>query len=99
MTRQENFGDYFWYGVYFQKPGVAEAELDADVRKSLRTIYSSISDDARECLWFVKKPVSAKFVERLIDPRALPTWLTAEDLDYYVARYQKGGFRGLVSEY
>ena len=36
LTRQENFGDNFVYTVYFQQPGVAEAELDADVRKSLR---------------------------------------------------------------
>jgi pimeloyl-ACP methyl ester carboxylesterase len=35
MTRQENFGDNFWYSVYFQKPRVAEGELDADIRKSL----------------------------------------------------------------
>ncbi len=34
VTRQENFGDNFFYAVYFQQPGVAEAELDADVRKS-----------------------------------------------------------------
>src|SRR5687768_7185970 len=25
MTRQEHFGDQFWYIVYFQAPGVAEA--------------------------------------------------------------------------
>jgi hypothetical protein len=42
LTRQENFGDNFWYMVYFQKPGLAEAELEADVRKSLPMIYFSI---------------------------------------------------------
>lgn len=99
MTRQENFGDNFWYGVYFQKPGVAEAELDADIRKSLRIIYFSISGDAPEGLWFVKKPKSAKFLQGLIDPPALPRWLTAEDLDYYVEQYQKGGFRGPLNWY
>ncbi len=39
MTRQENFGDHFWYIVYFQEPGVAEAELEADIAKSLRMTY------------------------------------------------------------
>ena len=46
LTRQENFGDNFVYTVYFQQPGVAEAELDADVRKSLRMLYYSVSGDA-----------------------------------------------------
>jgi hypothetical protein len=46
MTRQENFGDKFWYMVYFQNPGVAEAELENDIRRSLRMIYFAASGDA-----------------------------------------------------
>lgn len=99
MTRQENFGDNFWYIVYFQKPGVAEAELEADLRKSLRMIYFSISGDAPEGIWFVQKPASAKFLDGLVDPQVLPSWLTAEDLDYYVAQYQQSGFRGPLNWY
>jgi epoxide hydrolase A/B len=99
MTRQENFGDNFWYIVYFQKPGVAEAELEADIRKSLRMIYFSISGDAPEGIWFVRKPASAKFLDGLVDPPSLPSWLTAEDLDYYVAQYQQSGFRGPINWY
>src|SRR5260370_4033047 len=87
MTRQENFGDNFWYIVYFQKPGVAEAELDADVRKSLRMTYFSISGDAPEGIWFVKKPASAKFLEGLRDPPPLPSGLAAQGLDYHAAHY------------
>ena len=99
FTRQENFGDNFWYMVYFQKPGVAEAELEADIRKSLRMIYYSISGDAPEGLWFTTKPASAKFLDGLVDPTSLPSWLTAEDLDYYVAQYQQSGFRGPLNWY
>jgi pimeloyl-ACP methyl ester carboxylesterase len=99
MTRQENFGDNFWYIVYFQKPGVAEAELEADIRKSLRMTYFAASGDAPEELWFVQKPASARFLDGLIDPPALPSWLTEEDLDYYVAQYQQGGFRGPLNWY
>jgi epoxide hydrolase A/B len=99
LTRQEHFGKNFWYMVYFQKPGVAEAELEADVRKSLRMIYYSISGDAPEGIWFVPKPSMAKFLDGLIDPPALPSWLTAEDLDYYVEQYQKSGFRGPLNWY
>src|SRR5713101_386607 len=99
MTRQENFGDNFWYIVYFQKPGVAEAELEADIRKSLRMIYFAASGDAPEGIWFVQKPSTAKFLDGLIDPPSLPSWLTAEDLDYYVAQYQQSGFRGPLNGY
>jgi pimeloyl-ACP methyl ester carboxylesterase len=99
FTRQENFGDRFWYIVYFQTPGVAEAELEADIRKSLRMIYFAASGDAPERLWFVQKPATAKFLDGLIDPEQLPSWLTEEDLVYYVAQYQQSGFRGPLNWY
>jgi pimeloyl-ACP methyl ester carboxylesterase len=99
MTKQENFGDNFWYMVYFQKPGAAEAEFEADVRKSLRMIYFAASGDAPEGLWFVQKPATAKFLDGLIDPPSLPSWLSQQDLDYYVAQYQQSGFRGPLNWY
>ena len=38
------FKDRFFYQLYFQEPGVAEAELEANVRRSLRKIYHSTLD-------------------------------------------------------
>jgi pimeloyl-ACP methyl ester carboxylesterase len=99
LTRQENFGDNFWYIVYFQKPGVAETEFETDLRKSLRMIYFAASGDAPEGLWTQPKPASAKFLDGMIDPPSLPSWLTDEDLDYYVAQYQQSGFRGPLNWY
>ena len=100
MTRQENFGDNFWYIVYFQKPGVAEAELEADVRRSIRTIHYSLSGDAPEHVWLQPNtPASAKLLDGLVDPPTLPSWLTAEDLDYYVEQFEKSGFRGPLNWY
>jgi hypothetical protein len=68
----ENFGDKFWYIVYFQQLGVAEAQFEADLRKSLRMIYFAGSGDAPEGLWTLPKPASAKFLDGLIDPPSLP---------------------------
>lgn len=99
MTRQENFGDNFWYMVYFQQPGVAEAELEADVRRSLRTIYFTVSGDAPAGMLLGRKPATAKFLDGMIDPDNLPAWLTEEDLDYYVAQYEQSGFRGPLNWY
>jgi len=39
------YKDKFFYQIYFQEPGVAEAELEADVRSSLRKIYYWISGE------------------------------------------------------
>jgi pimeloyl-ACP methyl ester carboxylesterase len=99
MTRQENFGDNFWYWVYFQQPGVAEAELEADLRKSLRMIYFVVSGDIPEEMRPVKKPATAKFLDGMTDPERFPSWVTEEDLDYYVAQYQQSGFRGPLNWY
>lgn len=99
MTRQENFGDNFWYMVYFQEPGVAEAELELDIAKSLRTTYFSISGDAPEGRLMILKPKTAKFLDGMIDPDVLPAWLTQADLDYYVAQYEVSGFRGPLNWY
>jgi len=38
--------DESFYMVYFQQPGVAEAELERDVRTTIRTLLSSASGDA-----------------------------------------------------
>jgi len=95
----ENFGDNFWYIVYFQKPGLAETELEADVRTTLRKVYYSISGEAPEGLWAKPKPASSGLLDGLIDPPLLPSWLTSEDLDYYVAQFEKSGFRGPLNWY
>ena len=99
FTRQENFGDEFWYMVYFQKPGVAEAEFEVDVRRTLRMIHFSLSGSAPEHLFFTPKPSTAGFLDGLIDPQELPRGMTQEDLDYYVAQYQQSGFRGGLNWY
>jgi len=103
LTRQENFGDNFWYMVYFQQPGVAEAEFEADVRRSLRTIYFAISGDLPVEMRPGRKPATAKFLDGWTDPAqlsgSLPAWLTEEDLDYYVAQFEQSGFRGPLNWY
>ncbi|MGE0882136.1 MAG: alpha/beta fold hydrolase [Blastocatellales bacterium] len=99
LTEQEFWGDNFWYMVYFQQPGVAEAELETDIPKSLRTIYYTISGDLPADKRPGRKPASAKFLDGMTDPEHLPEWLTEEDLDYYVEQYRQSGFRGPINWY
>jgi len=98
VTLQEDIGNHFFYVVYFQQPGFAEADLDADVRKSLRMIHFALSGDAPPGLYLQPKPANAKLRDGLIDPDPLPNWLTEEDLDVYSEAY-RDGFRGPINWY
>lgn len=94
------FKDQFFYILYFQKPGVAEAELEADVRRSMRVFLYAASGDAPQEETFWLKPKDSTFLEKLPDPGDnLPPWLTKEDLDYFTGEFEKSGFRGPLNRY
>lgn len=88
----------FFYQEYFQQPGVAEAELEADVRGFLRKFIYAICGDAPAGSW-PDKPHGAKLLEGLVDPQPFPVWLTETDLDYYVAEFEASGLRGPLNRY
>jgi pimeloyl-ACP methyl ester carboxylesterase len=91
--------DRFFYQLYFQSPGVAEAELEADVRTSLRKIYHWASGEAMKAGLRVDKPADAKLLDGLPDPDPFPAWLRPADLDYYVGEFEQSGFRGPLNRY
>jgi pimeloyl-ACP methyl ester carboxylesterase len=93
------YKDRFFYQLYFQTPGVAEAELEADVRTSLRKIYYSASAEGREARLLAGKPPDARLLDGVPDPEPFPAWLTDADLDYYVGEFQRSGFRGPLNRY
>jgi pimeloyl-ACP methyl ester carboxylesterase len=89
----------FFYQTYFQAPGVAEAELEADVAVSLRKIYFALSGNAPLDKWIETKPEDAKLLDGMEDPRPFPAWLTDADLAVYVEAFHAGGFRGPLNRY
>jgi len=93
------FADRFFYILYFQKPGVAEAELEADPRRSLRLFIYAVSGDAPVELLNWNKPKDSTFLEGLPDPEQLPPWLTEADLGYYASEFARTGFRGGLNRY
>jgi len=96
---REIYADRFFYMIYFQAEGVAEAELEADILASLRKIYFAASGDAPHGAWFNRKPVGAKLLDGMVDPKPYPAWMSTADLDVYAKAFRDGGFRGPLNRY
>jgi pimeloyl-ACP methyl ester carboxylesterase len=96
---KKRMGDVFFYMLYFQRPGVAEAEIEANVRESLRVFYYAYSGDAPPGSAFVPQPKTAKLFDTIVAPPGLPPWLTEEDLQVYVSTFERSGFRGPLNWY
>lgn len=96
------FGDRFFYILYFQTPGVAEHELQHDVRTSMRRFLFAASGNAPDngmAMMQAPPPNSAYFLEQMPDTETLPTWLTEADLDFFVKEFEASGFRGPLNWY
>ncbi len=94
------FPNTFFYITYFQKPGVAEAELEADVARSMRLfLYMASGDAPQNDASFMTKPADSTFLSGMPEPEKLPAWLTQADLDYFTGEFTKSGFRGPLNRY
>ncbi len=98
--------DALFYQLYFQTPGVAEAEFERDVRLSIRTLLYSASGDAPRPPDAGKAgyevgmvPRQGGFLSRMMNPVSLPPWLTDADVDFYVQEFTRTGFRGGLNWY
>jgi pimeloyl-ACP methyl ester carboxylesterase len=101
MPRRRNA---VFYVLYFQEPGVAEAELERDVRQTFLKMLGggSVADGLRE------RPISgpigmvprdAGLLGGRLPPATLPNWLTEADIDFYVREFERTGFRGGLNWY
>ncbi|EPZ16228.1 hypothetical protein M622_13450 [Thauera terpenica 58Eu] len=93
--------DAFWYMRYFQEPGIAERELERDVRASLASIYYSVCGQAGQTTFLCQmaRPRSSGLLDALPPPGDLSSFMSELDMDYYVAQYQHSGFRGSLNWY
>lgn len=89
----------FFYQVYFQDEGVAEAELEADPRLALRKFLYAISGDAPDGVWPKNKKHGDPLLLGLVDPDPFPPWLTRADEDFYAGEFARSGFRGPLNRY
>lgn len=89
---RQHFGDGF-YQLYFQQPGVAEAEFTADLRTTFRKLLGGESTGAPIV------PDGSGFLDLFTDPDALPGWLAEEDIDVAVESFGRSGFAGGLNWY
>jgi len=96
--RAAGMENFYWF--HFNREGVAEAELEAHIEAALRRIFFSLSGDmpAEHDFSLTLSPAGG-FLERTIDPKQLPAWLNAEDLDIYANAFKRGGMRGPLNWY
>jgi pimeloyl-ACP methyl ester carboxylesterase len=99
-----NAADRQYYRLYFQEPGVAEADLEADIDRSVRGLLYTISGDivadgVHRQGWDGHFPAGQSFTEQLVVPERLPPWLSEQDVAFYVSELAGRGFRGGLNWY
>ncbi len=93
------FQDNWFYILYFQGPGVAESEFEADVKRTMRTILAGIAGFDTQAAPVIAKKKGDAFLTGIAAPKDLPDWLTEADIDYFASQFEKTGFRGGLNRY
>jgi pimeloyl-ACP methyl ester carboxylesterase len=90
-----------YYMLYFQAPGVAEAEFERDVETVLRRLYHTASGDVPpEKSWRAMVPKGGGLIDTLHAPAAWPpAWMPADIFARYVEGFRRTGFRGAFNWY
>ncbi|MEM9620855.1 MAG: alpha/beta hydrolase [Pseudomonadota bacterium] len=92
------FKDQFFYQLYFQTEGVAEAEFEQDVRTALRKFYH-MGSAQMDLTTLGAKAADADLLSDLPNPEQLGDWISPADLDFYVGEFTHSGFRGPLNYY
>lgn len=102
--------DAEFYMLYFQTPGRAEAEFEADTRSTIRNmLYGASGDGVRATRATMAAggaapdlgmvPHGGGMLRGAPAPATLPAWLTENDIDHYAAQFRHSGFRGPLNYY
>jgi pimeloyl-ACP methyl ester carboxylesterase len=101
--------DAQFYMLYFQNPGVAEAELERDPRATVRNmLYGASGDGAAARAAAVSRgaapsigmvPRGGGMMQGPGAPATLPSWLSEADIDFYAGEFKRSGFRGGLNYY
>ena len=95
---RELFKGQFFYQLYFQTPGVAEAEFEKDIRTALKKFLVMGAGETDLTALPTRGPDS-DLLTGLPNPDTLPAWLSEADLDFYEAEFERSGMRGPLNYY
>lgn len=99
LSAIEQQGVHTFYMQYFQKPGVAEAEFEADPEATIRRVTFSMSGDGPDRIVAGIMAPGARFLDATVEPETLPAWLSAEDIRYVAEEFERTGFTGGLNWY
>jgi pimeloyl-ACP methyl ester carboxylesterase len=88
--RKSGAENFYW--VYFQKPGVAEAEFERDIPSTFRHLMYGKSKSS------MVQPGKG-FLDLLEISGTPAPWMTEKDIALYAEAYQRSGFRGGLNWY
>jgi pimeloyl-ACP methyl ester carboxylesterase len=95
------FGESFFYILYFQEPGVADADLARDPAMTMRRMLTGLTVPEGGALDIsgLAAGDGRGFVDRLPEPDGLPDWISQTELDHYIAEFSRTGFTGGINWY
>jgi len=93
------YGENFFYMLYFQEPGVAEAEFDPDPRAVFERFFTSPGQDREAPSITSPRADAGGMLGRMGRSLALPEWLSEADMQHYVETFGRTGFRGGLNYY
>jgi pimeloyl-ACP methyl ester carboxylesterase len=93
------FGDNFFYILYFQEPGPADAELNRDPANTMRRLLGSLTTTDEAAGLRMLQPGPEGFIDRIPEPGGLPDWISQHEFDHYVAEFARNGFTAPLNWY
>jgi pimeloyl-ACP methyl ester carboxylesterase len=99
LSALERQGVRTFYMQYFQTPGVAEREFEADPEAAIRRITFSMSGDGPGRVVAGMLAPGAGFLDNTVDPQTLPEWLSREEIAYVAGEFARTGFSGGLNWY
>ncbi len=92
--------EHFFHMHYFQEPGVADAELNADPERFLRGAFWALSGGYRYTDIFAHPSAGNGYLDVLPDAPDLPwPWLSEDEFEHYVQEFSRTGFTGGLNWY
>ncbi|HYM32865.1 MAG TPA: alpha/beta hydrolase [Candidatus Cybelea sp.] len=97
IVRDAGLHTFYW--IYFQEPGVAEAEFERDAAGTFRRLLAPKIDPASKRTSALVLEPGRGFLDGIAASDKLPDWVTESDLALMAGEFKRSGFRGGLNWY